>query len=236
MAERTGERTGERAAVQAAALVAAVTLAAVPWAGAAFVPAHRVLARVLGQGLRLVGHNDWSYAASMGEVYAWLGVWLGLAALWAAAALRPGLRRPALAGLGAQLLAGVVASAAVALVEWGPAGLAEAAGPGLLRVADLGSPWFSCPAVLLAAAWWETASQPDSRPGRRPAAAGLGYAVLLAALLVTGAAVGAGWLLLLAAVAATGVLPRSPSQSLPRPLAVIRRSRLRVARWMRGSA
>lgn len=165
------------------ALTAAATIAASPFADAAFGPAgsgrsaHSVPVYLLSRLAHDVGKNDWAFQGtttsleSWAETYAVMGpFWLLIAAwVWRSGGLRPG--RMLLAAWGALALAGCLAVGAVWFAQDDSTFLA----PFALHVADLCSPWWACVAATAVVARAER----SATAARGALAYGLALAVLL---------------------------------------------------------
>jgi hypothetical protein len=186
------------------ALAAAATLAAAPVATAAGLGpgSQAVVVRVVAQAAHDIGHNDWAFRSSLGDRYTWITAYLALAVLWLAASVVLRSRRLLLSTLGAELAAGVIALAPAAAAQWTNGSV----GPLLVHASDLGSPWWSVPAALLAVG--------SCRPARLAAA---GYAALLLALLLLPLPSLATPLLLAALPAAVALLPDEEPGERPLP-------------------
>lgn len=179
------------------ALAAAATIAAAPLAPAAGLGpgTQAVLVRVVAQAAHDIGHNDWAFQSSLGDRYAWIAGYACLAVFWSAVAVWCRSRRLLLSALGAEAAAGLLATGLAAVTQWTDTSLA----PALLRLADLGSPWWSCAGALLVAA---RAARADRR--RAALLAAVAYAVLLAAVLLLRLP-GAPWWALLPGLPAAAV-------------------------------
>jgi hypothetical protein len=172
------------------ALVSAATIAIAPIAG----PALGLVAGGHGGGsspvyilARLshdIGHNDWAFQGGLTGRIDWIVSYCALALLWLITALW--IRRRTVriltrrrlwlkvlaAALGTELAAGLLTLGAGLLAQQTSSRL----GPAVLRAADLCSPWWSCVAVLVVAAFAELNSA--------ALRAAVAYGVLLAALLL----------------------------------------------------
>ena len=169
------------------ALLAAATMVAAAFGGASIgvagngQPAHAQAVHLLAQAAHDIGHNDWAFQGESGEV-GWIVGYCALACLWLGAALwmcavgrRRGYRTPwrrvLIAAWSAEFAAAALCLAAAYLAEH----TSTAAGPVLLRFADLCSPWWAGPAALAALATAERS--------RALIRAAVGYGAVLALFL-----------------------------------------------------
>jgi hypothetical protein len=183
------------------ALTAAATIAVAPLAAAALGPAdsgqsaHSIPVYLIARISHDIGHNDWAFQGQNAGRVDWVVLYVALGLFWLIIALwvrARSVKKPAqtladpatqirrvrlwlrvlLAAWSIEAITGLLTLAAGAYAEWTTTPI----GPGVLRVADLCSPWWSCVAAVLVVAWAE-----------RSAIVGcaiFGYAVLLAIVLV----------------------------------------------------
>lgn len=144
------------------ALLAAATMVAAAFGGASVglagsgQPAHAQAVHLLAQAAHDIGHNEWAFQGESGKV-GWIAGYCALCCFWLGAALwmcvvgrrrgrRTPWRRVLIAAWSAEFAAAALCLAAAYLAEH----TSTAAGPVLLRLADLCSPWWAGPAALAA--------------------------------------------------------------------------------------
>jgi hypothetical protein len=166
------------------ALTAAATIAAAPFAGYVFGlagsgrSAHSVPIYGFARLVHDVGQNGWAFQGQTADLVAWLASFAGVGLFWLFVAVWMRIRggryavRMLLAAWAVEILAGSLTVGAVVFAEHTSTFL----GPFVLRLADLGSPWWACVAAMLVVARKE-----HSLTAVRGA---LAYALLLAVLLL----------------------------------------------------
>lgn len=176
------------------ALTAAATIAVSPIAAEAIGPAdsgqsaHSIPVYLISRISHDVGHNDWAFQGQNAGRVSWVVSYVALALFWLAVSIwiRGRMRRAEapetrrvrlwlrvfLAAWTAELVTGLLTLGAGAYAEW----TSTPIGAGVLKAADLCSPWWSCVAAVLVVVRAER-----STVGLRAIA---GYAALLAIVLL----------------------------------------------------